>query len=149
MSIMTFTRLAGKTGETYLVGEDGLMRSNSRFIEESSILSKRVDTDTVQRALAGETGVETILDYRGVEVMSAFSSIEVGDARWAVIVEIDVEEIIRWSAQDRPSLAGILLAFYGLSLWSLWYWRGRDVPGGGESLAGLDFGDSDGGGFGA
>lgn len=44
VEIMNYTSGMGRSGETYLVGEDLLMRSNSRFVKESTILRQRVDT---------------------------------------------------------------------------------------------------------
>ena len=51
--IMHFTAGMGDSGETYLVGPDLLMRSDSRFTEDSTILETTVDTGTVKLALAG------------------------------------------------------------------------------------------------
>jgi hypothetical protein len=42
----------GQSGETYLVGEDLLTCSDSRFADSSTILKVRVDADSVKRALA-------------------------------------------------------------------------------------------------
>ena len=36
---MHFTQGMGETGETYLVGPDGLMRSQSRFTDEPTLLA--------------------------------------------------------------------------------------------------------------
>jgi methyl-accepting chemotaxis protein len=128
LDIMNYTSGMGETGETYLVGTDYLMRSNSRFIEQSTVLEQAVNSDTVDLALGGEEGVQYTLDYRDVEVMSAFTSLPVGDTRWALMAEIDREEVVAGAAGERPALAGILALFYGLSLWSIWYWRGRELP---------------------
>jgi methyl-accepting chemotaxis protein len=82
----------GETGEVYLVGADGLMRSNSRFEEGTTILSKRIETLGVQRALAGETGSASFADYRGVPVLSAYSPVEIDGVEWAILAEIDAAE---------------------------------------------------------
>jgi methyl-accepting chemotaxis protein len=82
----------GESGETYLVGPDRLMRSNSRFVEDSTILSLEVDTPSVAAALAGETGVKEVLDYRGVEVVSAYAPVTVFGQEWAILAEIDSAE---------------------------------------------------------
>ena len=83
----------GTSGETYLVGPDKLMRSDSRFGKESTILKSKIDTTTVAKALGGATGVEQILDYRGVQVVSAYMPLEFLGTKWAVIAEIDTAEI--------------------------------------------------------
>ncbi|MDX1738662.1 MAG: cache domain-containing protein, partial [Alphaproteobacteria bacterium] len=84
----------GQTGETYIVGSDRLMRSDSRFSEESTVLKTSVDSQTVDMALNGEQGVATIKDYRGVEVISSYDFIDFNGTRWAVLGEVDVEEAL-------------------------------------------------------
>jgi methyl-accepting chemotaxis protein len=122
-SIMQFTAGMGESGETYLVGEDLLMRSDSRFSDESTILRVKVDTESVRRALAGESGTLFTSDYRGVPVLSAFSEVTVDDFRWAVMAEIDREEVLRAIAEKRPQIAGLMLFLYSISIWTLWYLR--------------------------
>jgi methyl-accepting chemotaxis protein len=129
----------GSSGETYLVGQDLLMRSNSRFSQESSILRTEVNTETVQRALAGQEGVDFSVDYRGVEVLSAYTSTTIDQFQWAVMAEIDSDEILQMAADQRPAIGGIMLLFYGLSLWSVWYGRGADVSDSSAQFADLDF----------
>jgi methyl-accepting chemotaxis protein len=135
-----------ETGETYLVGQDGLMRSNSRFSDESTVLRTAVETDVVALAMEGGEGVRKVIDYRGVEVLSAYAALQLGDFTWAVLAEIDRAEVEQLAAAERPALAGALGFFYGLSLWSIWYWRGRQLPGEEADMSSLaldagDFGE--------
>ncbi|NQX87318.1 MAG: cache domain-containing protein [Halioglobus sp.] len=137
--IMQFDAGMGETGETYLVGVDYLMRSESRFSDVSTVLRQRVDSATVARALQGESGVEFTPDYRGIDVLSAYSSIPVGDTRWAVMAEMDKSEILEPAANRRPVIAGFLLGFFSLGLWSAWFIQRGQTPGkGGQTLTGLD-----------
>ena len=85
----------GATGETYLVGDDKLIRSESRFTNESTVLKQTVETKSVEEALIGRKGCENIIDYRGNPVLSAYDAIDVGGKKWAVIAEIDNEEIMQ------------------------------------------------------
>ena len=128
LDIMNYKEGMGESGETYLVGQDLLMRSNSRFSEESTILRQRVETSTVEAALRGEEGVDMVRDYRGVEVISAYMPLPVAGGTWAVMAEIDSAETAKIAARERPSIAGALIFMYGLSLWSIWYWRNRRLP---------------------
>ena len=55
-AVMQVTAGMGETGETYIVGQDFLMRTDSRFWEESTILQRAVETEPVKAALAGALG---------------------------------------------------------------------------------------------
>ena len=91
--IMTENTGLGESGETYLVGEDYLMRSESRF-GDGSILTRKVDTEASKSALAGKAGTRIILDYRNISVLSHFAPMHVGEVHWAMIAEIDEAEAI-------------------------------------------------------
>ena len=86
----------GENGETYLVGSDYLIRSNSRF-DQKALLVQNVDTAASRKALADQGGVETMLNYQGVEVLSAYSRMglneKIGlDFEWAIISELECAE---------------------------------------------------------
>ena len=118
VEIMQFEEGMGESGETYLVGLDLLMRSDSRFSEESTILSQRVDTATAKLALGGDKGISFTQDYRGVPVLSAYDSIDVDGYRWAVMAEIDEEEVRRSTAGIGMLFSLIGALFYALALWT-------------------------------
>lgn len=82
----------GESGETYLVGADKLMRSQSRLIKENTILATKVDTSTVSAALDGKEGFAIINDYRGTPVISAYQPLEFNGVKYAVIAEVDKAE---------------------------------------------------------
>ncbi|MDH5511077.1 MAG: methyl-accepting chemotaxis protein [Nitrospinota bacterium] len=99
-AIMTERSGLGKTGETYLVGADKLMRSDSFLDPENhSVLASfkdpskgSVDTVAAKKALAGSAGAEVVIDYNGSPVLSAYTPIHVGGMTWALLAEIDVAE---------------------------------------------------------
>ncbi len=88
----------GETGESYLVGPDHIMRSNSRFESEPTILKKKIETDGVKRIFErretqrGADFCENWIynDYRGLPVLSHNHYLEALDL--AVITEIGKEE---------------------------------------------------------
>jgi methyl-accepting chemotaxis protein len=91
----------GETGESYLVGPDKLMRSDS-FLdpEDHSVAAsfadpENGDVDTVasRAALSGEAGTRIITDYLGGTVLSAYEPVQVFDTTWAVISEINHGEV--------------------------------------------------------
>ena len=91
----------GKTGESYLVGTDKLMRSDS-FLDPTghsviasfagTVAKNGVDTDAVKEALAGVTGSDIIIDYNGNPVLSAFTPLNIHGIKWALLSEIDEAE---------------------------------------------------------
>ncbi len=109
-----------RSGETYLVGRDGTMRSTARPLLEDptafraaaiasgldptaanlilrngdTLLHQTVNTEAVARALAGETGTLVGVDYLGREVLSAFSPITLGELSWIVIAQQDSAEAL-------------------------------------------------------
>ena len=91
--VMQVTAGMGNTGETYLVGPDLTMRSDSRFLTTSSILKTTVDTVPIEKAMNGENSVIIADDYRGISVYSAFKAIDVMGERWAILAEIDESEV--------------------------------------------------------
>lgn len=93
-SIMQEKAGMGESGESYLVGKDFLMRSDSRFEKESTILKKQVRTKGVETALSGSSGVAVYEDYRGIDVWGAYSKLDIDGVDWVVISEMDDEEVM-------------------------------------------------------
>ncbi|MFN6969771.1 MAG: methyl-accepting chemotaxis protein [Rheinheimera sp.] len=101
-SVMQVREGMGKSGETYLVGPDQRMRSDS-FLDPAkrtvlasfagTVQQNGVDTPASQAALQGQSGLLYIDDYNGNPVVSAFSQIDIFDLRWALLAEIDVAEV--------------------------------------------------------
>ncbi len=97
----------GETGEVYLVGPDWLMRTDSRFNPESTIFEQTVDSLAVQHALAGETGVTQVVNYRGVSTLSAYRPMKFGNQTWALVAEIGTAEAFAATNRLRNSVLGI------------------------------------------
>jgi len=99
--IMQSAKGMGESGETYIVGSDYLMRSDSRFSDESTILKTKVESHAVKEALDGKSGFEHHIDYRGIEVLSAYAPLEFQGATWAVLAEIDMTEAMATATSVR------------------------------------------------
>nr|WP_298683199.1 methyl-accepting chemotaxis protein [uncultured Dongia sp.] len=99
----------GQSGETYIVGADHMMRSDSRFLKpgETSILVQEVKTASVDAALSGQTGVAEVMDYRGIWVQSAYKPITFQGITWAIIAEIDSDEVFAAAHETRNYIIGI------------------------------------------
>ncbi|MDM8159716.1 histidine kinase [Labilibaculum sp. K2S] len=81
----------GKSGEAYLVGEDHLLRSTSRF-QENSIYAVKSSTKGVKLAFQDSIGSDIFKDYRGVQVLSSYSKMNLPDLNWVILAEIDQHE---------------------------------------------------------
>lgn len=136
----------GTTGEVYLVGRDGLMRSTSRqLVEDPEVYQQKViangvspqvaerivetgqpvmrqpiSSPAVERAMSGETGVITNRDYLGGESLSAYAPLGIDGLDWAIIARIDTSEafapVADFTRTVLLSLLGILIAVSVLSL---------------------------------
>lgn len=96
----------GESGESFLVAKDLLMRSQSRFSEENTIIRKRVDTETAQLALSEKSGAKIENDYRGVPALSAFAPLDLDGLDWAILAKIETSEAFEVISQIER---GILL----------------------------------------
>ena len=106
----------GDSGESYLVGEDFRMRSQSRFFPNKIPYSIVVNTKGVQNALKGINSRGIFNDYRGVEVYSVNSLINVGQLKMVILSEIDVEEVTIPLKELRQRLIGLTLAIFLLAV---------------------------------
>jgi methyl-accepting chemotaxis protein len=118
----------GLSGETYLINADGTLLTESRFFIEkesdyvdairmktptvaasieqagTSVGYQQVRTLSSELGLRGESGFETLLDYRDVEVFSAYVPVQFGTNPFALMAEIDVEEALASATEIRESI---------------------------------------------
>jgi len=116
----------GETGQSYLVGEDHLLRSDLfinklEFNVDKSLLSKNIiNTESINLALKGESGNHVIKDPNNLEVISSYQPIKAFGVNWAVITEIQLSEIL--APIENMMLfvllvaAGVLLATFFIGL---------------------------------
>ncbi len=108
----------GLTGESYLVGADQLLRSDSRFYLEdkqaynvdmqlagvsaetlaridrfdTSVLLQPVTTDAVELAFDTQRGTDIINGYRNIPVLSSYAPINIPGLNWIILSEIETAE---------------------------------------------------------
>jgi class 3 adenylate cyclase len=108
----------GRTGETFLVGPDNLMRSDSRlFLEDpeqykrdvidagtppevaqdsiregGTTLVQPVETDATRDAQRGQTGSLVARDYLGHETLQAYAPVNLPGLNWSIVASIDTKE---------------------------------------------------------
>ena len=119
----------GKTGETYLIGPDKLMRSDSYLDPAFHTVSASfqnpmkgaVDTQASRTALDDQNGQGIIENYMGKEVLSFYEPVDMLGTRWAFITEIDKSEAFS-AVHELRLLIGIvaLIALCGI-LFVAWF----------------------------
>ncbi len=130
----------GKSGETYLVGYDYTLRSESRFLLEdkegylklmndiglpndivnelknkgTSIGIQPVKTIGTKDALAGNQGFKIFDDYRGISVLSAYTNINLLGQNWALMSEIDESEAFQAINHLKTSMFSLISLVIGI-----------------------------------
>ena len=103
----------GQTGESFFVGADYLLRSDSSFSEADDILATRYENPIVTAALEGAPGAGTTTDYRGTRMIATATPVEFNGARWAMVTTISETEAFAPVAEMRNMMlmvgAGLLL----------------------------------------
>ncbi len=90
----------GDSGETFLVGKDGLLRTNSlqdpeNFSVRASFSSPEthtINTPAVTSALAGNSGKLTYTNHRAVEVLGAWFPLNFPGSTWGLIAELEKDQ---------------------------------------------------------
>lgn len=139
--IMTERDGLGETGETYLVGSDFLMRSDSyldpvNHTVEASFRNPRlgmVKTEATRLASEGKSGIQIVIDYNDNPVLSAFGPLSHKGLEWMILAEIDEAEVMIDVNNLRLVMLGILLVSAVLIL-GVAYYIARSIlrPLGGE-----------------
>jgi len=121
----------GETGETYLVGQDLMMRSTSRFTKagETDILKTTVDNEGVKAALAGKDGMMKGIDRHGDPIFMVVAPLEFLGTTWAVIADIGAEEVDLPVVEMRNvMLIAGLIVVAGIIVIGLWFARSITKP---------------------
>ena len=85
--IMQSERGMGATGDTYLVGDDGRLRSTPRFWSGPSVLQPA-------RLITTGTGLAEATNSHGERVMVATRTLEFQDLHWQVVAKAAVAEVL-------------------------------------------------------
>jgi class 3 adenylate cyclase len=111
----------GTSGEVYLVGQDRVLRSDTRFFHEnpdgylallraqgaaphqierirlfkSNILEQKIQSSLAEAALRGQTGSATTVDYRGIEVIGAYAPLNLDNLTWGIVAKMNTAEVFK------------------------------------------------------
>ena len=107
----------GDSGETYLIGSDALLRSQSRYLAEdprgyieaiehktdaatlaqmqtkkTAIGLQTINSESALKALSNQTGIEYFNDYRDLTIISAYAPIDALGHNWGILSEMKQSE---------------------------------------------------------
>ncbi len=97
----------GDSGETMLVGVDGLLRNDSRFTEENDVLQTKVDTEATRAALDGRHRVAMSDEHRGIDLIQVGTPLEFNGVKWAVMAAQAAEEVLWPVYEMRRVMIGV------------------------------------------
>ncbi len=106
----------GNSGESYLVGKDFRLRSQSRFYPDKTPYTLSVKTENVAKAFKGINGKGVFEDYRGIDVYSVSGLIEIPNLNMVILSEIDVDEVTIPLKKLKERLVGLTLAIFLLAV---------------------------------
>ena len=110
-----------ETRESMLVGADTLMRTQSRFDENPSILNTAIQSEAIDLAISGKSG-EIFETIDGAEYITAFDHMDLAGLDWAILTRVKSEEALAAVASlSRTSLivAGLAALAVALFAWLL------------------------------
>ena len=109
------------SGQSYVVGPRGRLRSNDPRVSESSFVDSfrhadvvAIEEAAVAKALAGQSGTETMVNRFGQEVLASYGPITAMGLNWGLVAEVQLEDIMQpvvaiadqsHAAQNRMAMA--------------------------------------------
>ena len=97
--IMTDRLGMGMTGETFLVGADGLIRSDINKDKAFNVIDAfnqnlKHPHPAIQKALNGTTGVGEFTSFANTSVLSAYAPLSIKELDWALVAEMNTNEAL-------------------------------------------------------
>ena len=104
----------GNSGEMHFIGQDFLMRNDSARKSESTFLKQKEDGLVVKAALEGKESIEEEIDDVGEESVAAAAPLEFMGAKFAIMADIQKEELLAPVRAMEKQIAIILLGILAL-----------------------------------
>ncbi len=117
----------GDTGETLLVSsEDFLLRSNSRFFNETTLLKLKADSEASRASAVGKSGVKTIIDYRNEPTLVAHKPLSIPNVKWSLNAKIDQVEA-EAVVHNLLTLMLIIIGIIAIIVTAVAFWVGNTI----------------------
>jgi methyl-accepting chemotaxis protein len=106
--IMDVAEGLGKTGELMLIGEDFLMRNDSRLVGKPTILAREVNGEAIKNTInSGKPDFSIDKGPMGYEVQTFTTPVDFNDVRWALVAQVATEEANAPLAAMRNTMLGV------------------------------------------
>lgn len=92
-----------QTDDAYVVNAIGLLVTQPRFLPDPAIMQVKLETESIQRCLEGNSGVISAVDYRGVPALISYRWLP--SEKMCLIVKIDQAEAFASSLSFGRTLA--------------------------------------------
>ena len=112
----------GKTGTANLVCEEGCMKNDSRFLNQiddqevkdsgTTVSVMNVTSASTEAIRLGKTGSWIIENYKGIRVLSSYTTIKIYGQNWGMVVEIEEEEVLASIHEIRNVVLGISFGIF-------------------------------------
>lgn len=111
----------GSTAESFLLGEDALMRTDSRLTEQNDIMETHVEIDAIMQGFTGDGDQFEGTSHTGSNVLGFYVPIDFNGTHWAMIVQQDTNELfagLKKALIVAASVSGVIfLAAIAISLY--------------------------------
>ena len=85
---------SNKSSKAYLVGADGLLRSQMPQTDDSTILNWSIDLDTLQKISEDNFLSTRSVDYNNSPVLQSFEQLEVVGQKYSLVIEFDKNTLL-------------------------------------------------------
>ncbi len=119
----------GETADGFLVGADGLLRTDSLMTEVNDILVTAYDPEVTKKALTGQSETLDFVEPTGRHVLAHYAPLEFLGTTWITVVQQDVDELfagLPWALKRAVAIAFAI--FLGALAISLFFSRGITRP---------------------
>lgn len=119
--IIQFSGATQISGRVHIIAEDMHVRNDPNFSNASEIIRINKPEEIVNTALTGVSGIRSMVDGKGTEMLVTFTSVNFGGQAWAIISEAALADILAPVNEMRRYLiiAGLIIGFVvtGTGIW--------------------------------
>ena len=120
-TLVSYRQGLGSSGQTLIVGVDGLARSDSTFTQKNDVLQPTIFDPVIKAAVTGVPGNTEADDFNGAAVIASAAPVDITATQsWALVAVMDKSEIFAPIAQLTTlmlAIGAVLLALVAVLGW--------------------------------